>query len=107
MLLLLGFFMIGRFKIIPEVLGKCYNLTDLNFERNALTFLPKEIGNLTALKKLNVEGNNLIQPPMEVVRMGIPAMVSHSRAFVFAAVSSPWVSCMPVICASGFCAGEF
>ena len=58
-------------------MGKCYNLTDLNFERNSLTFLPKEIGNLTALKKLNVEGNNLIQPPMEIVRMGIPAMVSY------------------------------
>ena len=65
-----------------DVLGKCHNLTDLNFERNgthftcftgtkvqiltqkleaALTFLPSQIGALTALKRLNVDGNNLIQ----------------------------------------------
>ena len=94
-------------------MGKCHNLTDLNFERNgnqftcftgtkvqilsqkleaaltfmltgtkvyiltrftgtkvqiltqkleaALTFLPSQIGALTALKRLNVDGNNLIQ----------------------------------------------
>ena len=67
---------------LQDVLGKCHNLTDLNFERNgtqftcftgtkvqlltqkleaALTFLPSQIGALTALKRLNVDGNNLIQ----------------------------------------------
>jgi hypothetical protein len=80
----------------PQVLGKCHNLTELNFERNLLTFLPLEIGNLTALTKLRVDGNTLTQPPIEIVRMGIPTMIRFLKVFAEASGSGEvFPACLP------------
>lgn len=51
---------------LPEAIGKCTNLTDLNLSRTDLTNLPAEIRNLTNLKILNLSENGLEDLPAEI-----------------------------------------
>jgi len=44
---------------IPKEIGNLTNLTKLNIQNNHLIELPKEIGNLTNIIELNVQNNQL------------------------------------------------
>jgi len=61
----------GYWRGLPRDKEKLLSLTELNlsFNHNPITRLPKEIGNLTNLKKLFIRGNNLRRLPKEIANL--------------------------------------
>lgn len=70
-LLSLNFLDLNRQQIseIPSEVGNLSNLKKINFTYNYLTSLPKEIAQLNNLEELSVSNNNLISLPKEIVQL--------------------------------------
>jgi Leucine-rich repeat (LRR) protein len=51
---------------LPKEIGQLTNLTQLGLSNNLLTYLPKEIGQLTNLKQLGLSKNRLTELPKEI-----------------------------------------
>ncbi|GAB2291406.1 hypothetical protein Dimus_025663 [Dionaea muscipula] len=59
---------------LPYSIGLLLSLVELDASYNKITILPASIGCLNKLKKLSIEGNPLISPPMDVVEEGLHAV---------------------------------
>ncbi len=53
---------------VPGVLCRMQSLTELDLSFNRLSSLPSDLRNLTALTRLNVEGNTLVTPTVALIR---------------------------------------
>ncbi|KAK6944785.1 Leucine-rich repeat [Dillenia turbinata] len=62
---------------LPYSIGLLFSLTDLDISYNEITSLPDSIVCLKRLQKLSVEGNPLISPPMDVVELGLHAVMEY------------------------------
>ena len=58
-------------KLAPEI-GKLTNLTELNLQGNQLSILPPEIGKLTNLKTLDLRGNKITAKDIERLKTALP-----------------------------------
>ncbi|PKI52641.1 hypothetical protein CRG98_026981 [Punica granatum] len=56
---------------LPYSIGLLLSLVELNASYNNIRALPDSMGCLGKLRKLRIEGNPLVSPPMEVVRQGV------------------------------------
>ena len=68
----------GSFARVAEV-GELSALKFLDVGGNALTVLPAELGKLNGLEDLWVLGNPLVVPPPEVVEQGTAAILDYLR----------------------------
>ncbi|KAL9224276.1 hypothetical protein vseg_000331 [Gypsophila vaccaria] len=59
---------------LPYSIGLLLSLIELDVSYNKLKSLPTSLGCLRDLKKLCVEGNPLVSPPMEVIEQGLDTM---------------------------------
>jgi leucine-rich repeat protein SHOC2 len=59
----------GKLGEVPEELGQLTALTKLNLRGNQLTSVPAELGRLTALTKLHLNNNKLTSVPAELGRL--------------------------------------
>ena len=63
---------------VPKSIGELTNLQTFSLQENPkLAELPAEIHKLTALKQLNVVGNNLRKPPQKIAEQGIKAVCEY------------------------------
>jgi hypothetical protein len=65
------------FAALPESIGDLVSLTELDLSFNQMHELPISMGRLTNLKKLKLEENPLLVPPMEVVEQGHEALMEY------------------------------
>jgi hypothetical protein len=65
------------FAALPDSIGDLVSLTELDLSFNQLHELPITMGRLTNLKKLKLDENPLLVPPMEVVEQGHEALMEH------------------------------
>lgn len=56
---------------LPYSIGLLLSLVELDASYNNISSLPDSMGCLGKLRKLQVEGNQLVSPPMEVVHRGL------------------------------------
>jgi Leucine-rich repeat (LRR) protein len=70
----------NAFNVVPQVLTTLEDLTELDLSGNFLTKLPAQLGFLRKMKKLNVEDNPLKEPPLEVARRGMQAIIKFLKA---------------------------
>jgi internalin A len=64
---------------LPAEVGDLVALKRLDVGLNRLTALPKRIGQLTALTTLELRGNPLETPPPDVVAQGTQAVLEFLR----------------------------
>ncbi|KAI7753968.1 hypothetical protein M8C21_029100 [Ambrosia artemisiifolia] len=64
---------------LPYSLGLIFSLVELDISHNNITALPESLGCLKRLRKLHLEGNPLVTPPLEVVDQGLHVMKEYLR----------------------------
>ena len=57
---------LGLTGAVPAEIGQLTSLRQLNLDGNQLTSLPAEIGQLTSLTRLDLHGNQLTSLPAEI-----------------------------------------
>lgn len=65
------------FAALPDSIGDLVSLTELDLSFNQIHELPISMGRLKNLKKLKLEENPLLEPPMEVVEQGCEAVMEY------------------------------
>ncbi len=68
-------------KHFPTVLCSLSLLSDLKIGHNKITRLPVQLGRLSNLKKLGLDGLQLIQPAAEIANLSAPGIVEYMRKF--------------------------
>lgn len=71
----------NNMKHFPSVLCSLSLLMDLKIGHNNITRLPVQLGRLSNLKKLGLEGLQLIQPAAEIANLSAPGIVEYMRKF--------------------------
>ena len=71
----------NNMKHFPTVLCSLSLLMDLKIGHNNITRLPVQLGRLSNLKKLGLEGLQLIQPAAEIANLSAPGIVEYMRKF--------------------------
>eukprot|EP00271_Cylindrocystis_brebissonii_P023370 TRINITY_DN9668_c0_g1_i1.p1 TRINITY_DN9668_c0_g1~~TRINITY_DN9668_c0_g1_i1.p1 ORF type:complete len:561 (-),score=90.27 TRINITY_DN9668_c0_g1_i1:1299-2981(-) len=64
-------------KELPANIGNLTNLMELNVSECHLSVLPSSMTQMTSLTKLKLDGNPLVDPPREVIPLGIEAIMEH------------------------------
>ncbi|KAJ8425723.1 hypothetical protein Cgig2_026596 [Carnegiea gigantea] len=62
---------------LPYSIGLLMSLVELDVSYNRISSLPTSIGCLRKLRKLRMEGNPLVSPPMEVVEKGLQSVKEY------------------------------
>ncbi len=70
----------NSFSVVPSVLTTLEDLTELDMSGNFLAKLPAQLGFLRKMRKLSVEDNPLKEPPLEVARRGMQAIIKFLKA---------------------------
>eukprot|EP00961_Rhodomonas_salina_P218940 2959396-Rhodomonas_salina.1 len=70
---------------LPNYLRTMTTLTHLSLKWCNFTKLPYFIGDLQNLTRIDLEGNDIVSPPAEIVRRGVNAMVKYMRG-----IDSAW-----------------
>ncbi|PIA43664.1 hypothetical protein AQUCO_01800017v1 [Aquilegia coerulea] len=65
------------FHTLPDSIGLLISLVELDVSYNKITILPNSIACLKNLKKLCVDGNPLVSPPMETVEQSLNAVKEY------------------------------
>ena len=67
-------------RALPAEIGRLTNLTSLNLTGCWLQALPIEMGRLTNLTNLKLDDNSLTDPPSDIIRQGVKAIIAYLRS---------------------------
>mmetsp|Transcript_58440 Transcript_58440/g.163713 ORF Transcript_58440/g.163713 Transcript_58440/m.163713 type:complete len:280 (+) Transcript_58440:61-900(+) len=76
-------------KALPEVIGACSSLQNLNCGKNKLTELPATIGQLASLQKFVLSDNQLGKLPVELSQLGKLKLLQLDGNRLVSAISFP------------------
>lgn len=65
---------------IPKSIEGHPSLTHLLLQHNCITSLPNELGTVIHLKVLQLDGNPILYPPMEIIRAGTAKVIAFLHA---------------------------